>query len=274
MEPKKVILDNLSYAAIPLLLKIKIDGCEKEIGSATGFLWKTENKKFLVTNWHVLSGLDPITKKTSSERPDFIEFPVLEQKSPFIKWARFKTNLYKDDDKKLPCWLIHNIYGNKVDVALIEINIPNNLNPVYLNEYSFDNFNVEISDNVFILGFPYKNTGGGNFPIWKRGSIATEPDINLDNLPKMLVDTASREGMSGSPVVFKRQGLHGLVNGNLSDNSIIGQICGFVGIYSGRIKELGDKDNLKAQLGIVWDKSVIQEIITGNNLDSIENLTN
>jgi hypothetical protein len=31
------------------------------------------------------------------------------------------------------------------------------------------NCGSEISDDVFILGFPYKNTGGGNFPIWKRG---------------------------------------------------------------------------------------------------------
>lgn len=274
MEPKKIILDSLSYASIPLSLKIKIGENEKEVGSATGFLWKNKDKRFLVTNWHVLSGLDPITKKTPSDRPDFIEFPILEQKSPFIKWERFKINLYKDDDKKLPCWLIHNAYGSKVDVALLEINIPDNLNPVYFNEYPFDNFKVEISDDVFILGFPYRNTGGGNFPIWKRGSIATEPDINLDNLPKTLVDTASREGMSGSPVIFKRQGLHGLIEGNLADNSILGQISGFVGIYSGRIKESGDVDNLKAQLGIVWNKSIIQEIVDEGKFDSIENLTN
>ena len=54
---------------------------------------------------------------------------------------------------------------------------------------------------MFVLGYPKGISGGRGFPIWKRASIATEPDIQHDGLPKLLVDTATREGMSGAPVV-------------------------------------------------------------------------
>jgi hypothetical protein len=38
----------------------------------------------------------------------------------------------------------------------------------------------------------------------------------------------------------------------------------FLGVYSGRLGE----DEFKAQLGIVWKKEVIEEIITGKNVPS------
>jgi len=47
---------------------------------------------------------------------------------------------------------------------------------------------------------------------------------------------------------------------------LIGEIQNFVGIYSGRI--LG-KTELEAQLGIVWKKEVIDEIIDGEFKDEI-----
>lgn len=60
---------------------------------------------------------------------------------------------------------------------------------------------LRVATDVFVLGYPKGISGGGEFPIWKRASIATEPDIQLGTLPKMLVDTATREGMLGAPVI-------------------------------------------------------------------------
>ncbi|MCF6348609.1 MAG: hypothetical protein L3J20_09970 [Flavobacteriaceae bacterium] len=85
-------------------------------------------------------------------------------------------------------------------------------------------------------------------------------------MPKIFVDTASRPGMSGSPVIFKRSGIHGIIDGKLKLDTVIGVIQGFVGIYSGRI--LG-KNELEAQLGIVWKKQVIDEIIDGDTKGKI-----
>jgi len=56
-----------------------------------------------------------------------------------------------------------------------------------------------------------------------------------------------------------------LVDGKFTDNSLICTIEGFVGIYSGRIV---NESEGKAQLGIVWKKKVIEEILTGKKLGS------
>jgi len=55
-------------------------------------------------------------------------------------------------------------------------------------------------------------------------------------------------------------GIHGMLDGGqMMDDTEIGRIRDFIGVYSGRI---GDSE-LKAQLGIVWKCAVIHEIIEG-----------
>jgi hypothetical protein len=121
---------------------------------------------------------------------------------------------------------------------------------------------------VYVLGYPYDINGGKELPIWKRGSIATEPSINIDNLPKILIDTATRPGMSGSPVIYRRSGIiYKDDSMELSKDTIIGTISGFLGVYSGRINA---KDTLEAQLGIVWKEEVIEEILKGEVFGTCE----
>jgi len=113
------------------------------------------------------------------------------------------------------------------------------------------------------MGFPHGLSGVDGLAIWKRGSVATLPDRDIDGLPKLLIDTATRKGMSGSPVIVRRSGLIRR-RGEKSDapivsSDIIGTAEGFLGIYSGRI---GD-DELGVQLGLVWRAEVIDEIIRG-----------
>ena len=65
-----------------------------------------------------------------------------------------------------------------------------------------------VGSEVFVLGFPRGLRTQSNFPIWKRGTIATEPAIPRDDgAPLILIDAATRKGMSGSPVcVFRLEG--------------------------------------------------------------------
>jgi len=71
--------------------------------------------------------------------------------------------------------------------------------------------------------------------------------------------------MSGAPVLFRRVGFHNKSGNKLNANTIIGEIRNFVGVYSGRVT--GDND-FDAQLGIVWKKEVIEEIIKGGVKDT------
>ena len=100
--------------------------------------------------------------------------------------------------------------------------------------------------------YPRGLDGGNELAIWKRASIASEPKHDIDGLPKLLIDTATRQGMSGSPVIVRRRGMtvpRGVqrVPGKLTGQELIGESDTFLGVYSGRI---GD-DPMGVQLGIV-----------------------
>jgi hypothetical protein len=60
-----------------------------------------------------------------------------------------------------------------------------------------------VGSDVFILGFPLLPEYSGKFPIWKRGSIATEYTIPYRDRETFLVDSTTKDGMSGSPVIFR-----------------------------------------------------------------------
>jgi hypothetical protein len=100
-----------------------------------------------------------------------------------------------------------------------------------------------VGKEVFVLGYPFGQLALrlSLHPIWKRASIATELDYLVEHLPMFLVDTASRSGMSGSPVIY-----------------VAGQFQQFVGVYSGRY---GADDLNDVQLGRVWRAPLVQEII-------------
>lgn len=239
----------------------------QKLASGTAFIYTKNSKQYLVTNWHNVTGKNPNTKEPLSDHggiPDTIEVRLLSQLKPHIEWSTFKIRLYDENDE--PSWLIHPEHGEIVDVIVREFEVSEDVTTILkpINEIDFADFRLECADDVFILGFPYSLKGGGNFPIWKRGSVATEPDLPIDNLPKILVDTASRPGMSGSPVIFRREGIHSPTKGELTDDTIFGQIQGFVGIYSGRVTS---QSGLDAQLGIVWKAEVIDEIIEGQKFD-------
>lgn len=120
---------------------------------------------------------------------------------------------------------------------------------------------VEIGMDVFILGYPFGNDPPA-FPVWKRGSIASEPDLTRIGRGFMLVDTASRPGMSGSPVIRRSYGFHLLSDGAHSIQST--PQSKFIGIYSGRLRT---KNPMDAQLGMVWPIEDIEEVVIGKKLD-------
>ena len=131
---------------------------------------------------------------------------------------------------------------------------------VVANEDLVNNPHVQlgVGQDVFTIGFPRLMDAGG-LPIWKRGSLASHPSQALEGLPKFYIDTATREGMSGSPV-FAR----GMVSVRIPGNQLSGfEVRNrFIGIYSGRV---GD-DTFQAQLGVVWRESAIVDTIIGRTI--------
>ena len=237
------------------------------ISSGSGFLYSKNEVFYLITNWHNVSGRNPITGECLSKRaaiPDFIS-TMFRLKNKPGNLERVNIQLYENDK---PVWYEHPEHRYKVDVVAIKLEhgLLDRYDLRAINKINFDKEKEEVADEAFIVGYPFLDPTYLQLPIWKKASIASEPDINVDQLPKMLVDTATRSGLSGSPVIMQRHGIHGLVDGTMVSSSVIGRIRTFLGVYSGRI---GD-DELKAQLGIVWKKKVIEEIINGEVLGSVK----
>lgn len=169
---------------------------------------------------------------------------------------------------QIPVWGEHPIHKKLVDVVAIPL--PQTLTKKYsmfpINDIKFDSsYKEEIADEAFIIGYPFAESTYIALPIWKKASISSESDVNINRLPMMYVDTATRPGLSGSPVIMQRIGIHGVVDGVINDNTAIGRIRSFIGIYSGR----SGVDEEKAQLGIVWKAKVIDEILKDQLPDKI-----
>lgn len=233
----------------------------------TCFFFKYSERIFIVTNWHNLSGRDPHTNKPLSKHasiPNEINVMIpIRNRLGFSGWGRFQ--LIDNHGENL--WLEHPS-KNKIDVAILEVEIPENLEPRFVSDIKIDPYlELAVSGDVFIVGYPLGITVAETLPLWKRASFASEPSIDVDNLPKYLVDTATREGMSGSPVFARSSYVRGGfdVSGNAFEDNrpwSVAHQYSFIGIYSGRIGQ----DTFQAQLGIVWKSRVIIEIIEGNSL--------
>jgi hypothetical protein len=255
MNKLTVLIDEYSFA--PLHIKVRSDGLT--IGTATGFVYKLDNSFYLITNWHVVSGRNrfdnqPLTK--SAAIPDALR-PLFFIKDAGAQWMAHDIPLTDQDGK--PLWFEHPQHGQKVDVAALPFICPSDLTVYPINSLlATIGMAVETGQDVFVLGYPLGICAGGVFPVWKRASIASEPEIDLDKLPLLLVDTACYSGMSGGPVIAKEVYHYRGHDGDIHIDHNAGTHYVLVGVYSGR--RLG-RDGELSQLGEVWKASVIEDII-------------
>lgn len=259
---KKIYIELGSVVSIRMRLFYR----ETELSLGTGFFYEKDSQFFLITNWHNMTGRDPGTGQPLSKHggvPDRVKLALSREGNP-LQWTEVEFPLYQDagttEHPQQPLWLEHPTHRNKVDVVVMPITIPKGAAAYSAHRLSeTPEMRISVASDVFVLGYPKGISGGGAFPIWKRASIASEPDIDLDGLPKLLIDTATREGMSGSPVVAMSPGGYVTESGGLA-LGVRG--ARFIGIYSGRL----GKDEMQAQLGIVWKTAIIDEIIDGREI--------
>ncbi|WP_417911032.1 S1 family peptidase [Candidatus Electronema sp. PJ] len=231
------------------------------LACGTAFYYCCDGTIYLVSNWHNFSGRHPETKKPLHSQlavPNKIKVYGHNLTDLSIPELHIYNLL---DDENGCTWFEHPIFKSLIDVAVLPVP-KSNLNTFDISSAinaidPYGNSPVEVGDSLFVLGFPFGISGTYNFPIWKAASLASEPALDQENLPLLYIDTATRQGMSGSPVISYRR--RTIMCGD-------GQRCWskfhstFVGVYSGRITP---KDQLEAQLGKVWKAHCIEEIIKG-----------
>ncbi|WP_018459707.1 serine protease [Bradyrhizobium sp. WSM4349] len=260
--------DTLSLSACFLKLK----GVGNEPRQATGFFWRLGSKVFLITNWHVVTGINMMDGKPIGEGwvPERIELSYFERQianNPSIPSdPSMRTGLVPTVDVPLyedfhnPFWIQHPMaFEWNVDLVALELgNLPDLSRVFCVNDMNYDKYLHFAGSDVFVLGHALPESTNAYpvpFPIWKRGSIASEIIVPWNMRPAFLIDSRTSKGMSGSPVFARIFGPAPLADLTIRADNIL--TSEFMGIYSGR---LFDDDN-NATIGLVWHRHLIDECL-------------
>jgi hypothetical protein len=262
-----VAVDDYSLSSLHYIAKFG----DTPLALGTCFFYRHAAGLYLITNWHNVTGRHPATLQLLDTRsggiPDRFQIDV-HQKGALGRWRQVLARLYLDEERERPRWLVHPQHGRQVDAVAIGVNVDDHTECFPINALeSQRDMTTSIGEDVFVIGFPKGVTGGGLLPIWKRASVASEPNLDRDGLPSFLIDTATREGMSGAPVIARsNSGSYRTASGATVMSMAgpgVGRPTKFLGVCSGR---LPGQSEIEAQLGIVWKARVIDEIVDGGRL--------
>lgn len=263
-------VEHISLSTTPITLLKK----GKEVSQGTGFFYARESSQnggvlFLVTNFHVLTGSSPSEGK--EPMGDSIEFQVHESRENPGKVRQVRYPLFTEDGKRT--WVQNSDYP-EADLAVIPI-----LQGVYQNceincigkKWSQSDLKIRPAKEVTLVGYPYGFYDQTNaLPIWKTGSLASEPKIDFEDKPLLLVDVSAFPGMSGAPVFAVSHGMYETEDGA----STPGSVRQFLGVYASMQyleenkyleevdqKKPGIRDKKSLQIGNVWKSKLIVETI-------------
>lgn len=249
--PHQIHIDPLPATSLRVVPKFN----EIELASATGFIVEQAQKYYLITNWHVVTGrnadTDECLDKKYAGTPNRLSI-WFHTKGNLGSWTSLEIPLFTDDNQKT--WLEHPL-GRAIDVVAITLS-PELIKDIHIYTLDLELANVDIlampALPVSVIGYPFGISAGENWPIWKTGHIASDPEIDFQTgKPAFLIDATTRSGMSGSPVVLRldsystSNGLQ-VISGGIKTR--------FMGIYSGRVH----KDS---ELGRVWRPFVLSELL-------------
>ena len=210
---------------------------------------------FLITAWHNLSGRRAGTGEVLSKTAGIPNLVQVEGCQPTFRLPLYGGNNDPNDGE--PLYETHK-KGSYIDVTVLPL--PNSqsarypLDDSFLSPYLNTQLPLRPGQTCHVVGFPegliHRYGKGTVLPIWKTGHIASEPEADFDDQPKLLIDATTRRGMSGAMVVVSERDRNRLV-----------------GIYSGRYKQplVGDRVEdavgFTSELGWVFKSGVVSELI-------------
>lgn len=229
---------------------------EQPLANATGFTIRVGEKYYLITNWHVVTGRDADTGACLDNKhaaiPDRLNVSF-HRRGALGEWITVSIPLFTEEGERR--WIEHPL-GAQIDVVAIPLDLPDQVVVYELDlGLALTDMIVTPAMPVSVIGFPLGLRAGENWPIWKTGHVASDPDIDFQpGRPAFLIDATTREGMSGAPVILRLNGGYSTKEGH----QIIAGGLGtkFLGVYAGRI-------HIDSEIGRVWRPFVIQEILNG-----------
>jgi S1-C subfamily serine protease len=244
-----VAIDSINYSVT--LVKTRVRGEAPQqcvVASATGFFFQDHERKFLITNRHV------VIKEEDNFYPDNLLIRVHTSRQSTLPNRDVVIPLYNTNHEQL--WLEHQ--NREIDVVAIRVDdlfldgdviepfTPQNIPP--------SNIRLGVRDNCMVIGYPLGfHDDFHNLPITRVGTIASPYGAFFKEQRHFLLDAILHPGTSGSPVVLPS-------TRDILSITEVGQVAvarGFptylLGINSGEYSGLS--------LNAVWYSDLIQEII-------------
>lgn len=259
-------VNALSVASVMLEMSFG----QQLLAKGTGWFWRQTDGIALVTAWHNLSGLHH-TERTALSRsggmPDRVKFRYMTRKPKTFQEG--EVPLYLDADRTRPRWFVHPECGSFFDLAYIGLNISGAEVGCVNDSIGLFDGTARAGEDVFAVGFPQGIGTLGLFAVWKRGSIATDPDVMVGGHPKFYIDIAGRGGLSGAPVYRAERGFV-LEERGSGQQARLGEKLQLIGLYSGRAADqmsIETRTGESSDLGFVWRAEVVSELLAGGVLD-------
>ena len=223
------------------------------LAHGTCFFVMTAVGPVLITNRHNFTGRHNITGEPLHRECGIPDHAVVTFHRGSHGEVHYHIDLVDHEHEGQPAWVEHPTLAAGADVVALPArelaNIVDDKTSVRLHD---DWHRWDIGNELHVIGYPYGQIGGP-FPIWSKGFIASEPDVDIADLPMFLIDCRTRPGQSGSPV-FARFRAGDTVEHDGQTYAAKVPLNYFVGAYSGRLRSDSD-------LGIVWKRSCIGELV-------------
>ena len=239
----------------PLFIEMKFN--EQKLASGTAFIVidTSRERYFLVTALHNFTGLhaeDGSVLHSKGGIPNNVSahFHTMRRSDAPVVYEIVNFELKSDENQSL--WHEHPAHGQRADIAALEIKPKENIFIHAVNLVEEHARETGPADLVSVIGFPFGKSSGDGLPLWATGYVASEPYLDYENKPIMVIDCRARTGQSGSPVISFRS--DGIVGHNPFQGAWTAPTSDFLGVYTGRI-------NSQSDLGIVWKRSAIHELV-------------
>lgn len=267
--------DAVSLCCTPVEV-LTASGSEDRLSHGSGFFWQKDGVPYLVTNWHVVSGRNPFTNDhldgVNCTTPHRIKFAgrgltydkgelVFQSKPVVVSWGEDMIEMLRTppvvEGEAIDIWATPVLPGSTFGKGSVLNHEGASRATCYINEsITNDPIKTGPGSECFILGYPLENYEGLMVPIWKRGAISSETNLGVMEKPIFLIDAATTEAMSGSPVIRRvktgvvRNADNGLLIESYSDQ--------LIGVYAGRLKS---KALDRVNIGYAWYSWLIDEVI-------------
>lgn len=210
----------------------------------TGFICEApakngNNYQFLVTNKHVIGSHSDNIK---------LAFNVKDQKSNMANFGQMypveinkidKDAFQTHNTADLTCINISEVFVQRNDLFWASITMD------FIADYKTDG--VLAGNDIFFVGYPAGRYDRiNNLPILRSGKIASLPQVNFENEPKILIDAQVFRGSSGSPVFS-------ICNGQYK---FIGVVCQFM-----ETKIQDQSFNQPIGVGLVIKSDCVRELL-------------